>query len=432
MPPKEKKSTVELALIDSIASFKNDPLGFVRYAFPWGEKKSPLSPFDGPDEWQVNLLSTIRDQLNGNHSGAIRVAVASGHGVGKTAVTAWLILWYISTHADPQIVVTANTKTQLETKTWRELSVWHERLINKHWFTHTATKFFVNESPSTWAAFAIPWSAQRPEAFAGTHAENVLVIFDEASAIDDVIWEVAEGALTSKDAIQVAFGNPTMNTGRFRECWGGFAHRWETIKVDSRTAAMADKPQIQQWLEDYGEDSDFFRVRVKGEFPRASVMQFIAQDVVEEAMRREIDADSYRHQPVILGVDVARYGDDRSVIAVRQGLKVHELRFFEKIDTMTYANKIVAAMDEYSADYVMVDAVGVGAGVVDRLRQLGRRVLEVNAGCKPTSDNFFDLRCHKDAQPEIRNIAEKMLECIEKSSVCPIAINALKINSWSI
>src|SRR5207342_2270793 len=129
---------------------------------------------------------------------------------------------------------------------------------------------------------AVPWRADRPEAFAGTHEQHVLILMDEASAIADLIWETTEGAMTTPGALWLAFGNPTRSSGRFKECFAGgrFAHRWQTTQVDSRTAKMADQAQIEQWLTDYGEDSDFVRVRVKGLFPRQAVGQFIGEDLI--------------------------------------------------------------------------------------------------------------------------------------------------------
>ena len=130
-------------------------------------------------------------------------------------------------------VVTANTMSQLSTKTWRELALWYKRLINRHWFKWSATKFWHVEHPETWAVHATPNSEHNSEAFAGLHAKYVLMIFDEASAIPDKIWEVAEGALTDSDTeiIWLAFGNPTRSTGRFREC---FACPWWYVHYSVR------------------------------------------------------------------------------------------------------------------------------------------------------------------------------------------------------
>lgn len=153
---------------------------------------------------------------------------------------------------------------------------------------------------------------------------------------------------------------------------------------------MTNKKELQEWVETYGEDSDFVRVRIRGEFPRAGSMQFIPSDVVDYAMALDIPMDAYIHLPIIFGVDVARYGDDKSVIAIRQGRKVHEIRKFRELNTMQLAVEVVVAKKEYPECAIMfVDGVGVGAGVVDRLRQLGHDVFEVNAGSKADDDELY-------------------------------------------
>jgi len=379
-------------LAENIGQFYADPLGFVLFVYPWGQKDTILADFDGPDDWQVAVLKDIRDHLLSGKPyeslGALLEAVASGHGVGKTALVSWIIQWFISTRPHPQIVVTANTETQLSTKTWRELSKWHKLLINKEWFTWTATKFYQSDNPETWFASAIPWSVDRAEAFAGTHERDVLMIFDEASAIPDPIWETAEGAMTTPGAIWIAFGNPTKNTGRFRECWGKFKHRWKTYQVDSRTAKMAEKEQIDRWVADYGEDSDFVRVRVRGVFPRAGNMQFIGQDIVDAAVRYK--AEGYENFPKILGVDVARHGEAQTVLQVRQGRKAFPSSKYRGLNTMDVASRVSEKINEEDPDYVFVDGAGVGGGVVDRLRQLGHRnIIEVNGGGSPNDKGRY-------------------------------------------
>lgn len=375
--------------------FTFDPLGFVMYVYPWGEPGTPLEKYDKPDTWQEDVLEHIREAYEEGGDigeilkGAIRIAVASGHGIGKTALVAWIIHWFMSVFKNPQIVVTANTKTQLTTKTWRELSKWHSMSLHEHWFDWAATTFKFKESPATWVANAIPWSEHNSEAFAGTHDENVLVIFDEASAVADVIWEVTEGAMTTANCIWVAFGNPTKNTGMFAQCFKRFRHRWWGRKVDSRTAKMTDKKLLNEWIEDYGEDSDFVRVRVRGEFPRAGDLQLIPVDVVEEATQREYIVP--RGTPRIMGVDVARYGSDMSVIARRHGRKLEPLSKYRGLDTMQLAAVVAGKIRDERPDMVMVDGTGIGAGVIDRLRQLGHDVIEVHFGSKadPGNENIF-------------------------------------------
>lgn len=369
----EKTNNAELELARRIGEFRHDPLAFVLFAFPWGEG-------EGPDTWQEELLRAIGEGSL-NVSEALQAAVSSGHGIGKTAFVAWVILWAMSTRPHLAGVVTANTSKQLEDKTWRELAVWHKKSINGHWFKWTATKFYQVDNPETWFMSAVPWSKERPEAFAGLHAEHVLVIFDEASAVDDVIWETASGAMTTPGAIWLVLGNPTRNTGRFHGCFNRFKHRWMTRQIDSRTAKMANKKQIQQWVDDYGEDSDFVRVRVRGVFPRSGSCQLISSSLVDEASARVLRPDVFQHAAKIIGVDVARFGDDQCALIKRQGLQAFGLKSWRGIDTMTYAGLIAQEIVEFSPDAVFIDLGAMGAGVYDRLIQLGHKnVIGVNFG----------------------------------------------------
>lgn len=364
----------EQQLQEAVASFVSDPLGFVRFAFDWGN--GDLADEEGPDQWQSDILTLIGDKCLTVEE-ALRIAVASGHGIGKTALVAWIILWFISTRPKCAGVVTANTKNQLVQKTWRELNLWNKRAIHGHWWDWSATKFCYKADPDTWFISAVPWSEHNSEAFAGLHAEHVLVIFDEASAIADSIWDVAEGAMTTPGAMWIAFGNPTKNTGRFRECFGRFRHRWVTRQIDSRTAKMANRRQIDAWVKDWGEDSDFIRVRVRGEFPSASSTQFIATDAVEAAVTRK---DTQIISPRIMGVDVARFGDDQSVILLREGNTVTLIRRFRGLPIDQFAGHVSSAINEYQPDAVFIDGVGVGGGVVDILRGNQFRVDDVVAG----------------------------------------------------
>lgn len=378
MPVAEKAES----LVDKVAEFYADPLGFVLFAFPWGTGE--LAGETGPDPWQEEILLAISENIITVEE-ALQIAVRSGHTIGKTTLIAWIILWFISTRYCPQIVVTANTETQLNTKTWRELAKWHRRSINKDWFEWTATRFYHKASPDTWFASAIPWSVNRPEAFAGTHERHVLIIFDEASAIPDVIWETSEGSMNTPGAMWIAFGNATKNSGRFFECFGKFKHRWITREIDSRESRRADQKKIAEWIADYGEDSDFVRVRVRGLPPRAGTSNLIGSDVVEVC--RKYKAMGFESQAKMLGVDVARFGDDQNVIIRRQGRKVWMPKKHRGLDTMQTAARVIQEIEAYRPDYVFVDGVGVGAGVVDRLRQLGQRnIIEVNAGGKARDD----------------------------------------------
>lgn len=365
----------EAALCAAVGEYAYDPLGFVRFAWPWGKAGTRLEHETGPDVWQETVLVQLGDALRRGVSvndamqqTAIKIAVSSGHGVGKGALAAWLVIWFVSCFELSQTVVTANTRTQLLTKTWRELAKWHRLAINKHWFEWTATQFKHVQFPDTWFASAIPWSEGNAEAFAGTHEKYVLLLFDEASAIVDTIWDTAEGAMTTPNAVWLAFGNPTRNTGKFAQCFGSQKHRWFTHQVDSRNAKMANKAQIEQWIADYGEDSDFVRIRVRGVFPRAGSNQLISSEAVLFAMQRKVEPSPYHAK--VMGIDVARHGDDQSCSIRRRGLWTSKARRFRIPDLMLLASVFAEEIHEFQPDAVFVDVTGMGWGVYDRLMQL--------------------------------------------------------------
>lgn len=375
-----------------LLQFADDPYQFVMACYPWGEKGTPLEAYSGPDEWQTEelkyLAQTIQDnkKLPEHERTAIKIAYRSGHGVGKTAFLVWITHWFMSTRPTPQLVVTAGTLEQLSGKTWRELAKWKDMALNGDWFVWTATKYYFKEKPETWAARAVPWSVQRSEAFAGTHEKHVLMIFDEGSAIERIIYEVAEGAMTTPGAIWIVVGNPTRNSGAFYDNFHKFAHRWHRRQIDARTARMANKKQIEQWIEDYGADSDFARVRIYGQFPRASSSQFFSAELIEKC--KTFKAVDYERYPVVIGVDVARFGDDKSVVTVRQGRKIVEKQRYHHIALTTLAEKVAETRNYYHAQYrdagvkvyIVIDGVGVGGGVVDILRAKGFQVIDVISG----------------------------------------------------
>jgi hypothetical protein len=384
----------ELELIEDIAQFEHDPLGFVEFAFPWGTGE--LADHDGPMEWQRQVLEQIRDGLTPDH--ALRLAIASGHGIGKSALVSWIILWAMSTRVDTIGVVTANTGDQLKLKTWVQLAKWHRLCITEHWFAVQAKAIFAvdPEHEKTWRIDAVTWNETRTEAFAGLHNEGkrILLLYDEASGIPDVIWDVSTGALTDKNTeiLWTAFGNPTRNTGRFRECFAGgrFHHRWNPQQIDSRNVPITNKEEIAEWVTDYGEDSDFVRVRVRGVFPRSGSLQFISADLVDAAASPHRDPPVTIYDPLIMGVDVQRFGDDKSVIRFRRGRDARTIAplKFRNLDTMQLAAKVAELNALHRPDAIFIDGGGVGAGVVDRCRYLKLPITEVQFGASPDRDQI--------------------------------------------
>jgi hypothetical protein len=220
------------ALHREIGAFRYNPLGFVMFAFRWGIPHRPLAEETGPEPWQrdvlIRLSNGLLDREFGNgESEAVRVAVASGHGIGKSALVAWIILWAMSTLHDTRGVVSANTEGQLRTKTWPELAKWHAMSRNRDWFTYTATALHSAQPgrEKTWRVDAITWSENNTAVIAGLHnkGRRAFALPDEASAIPDAVWDTIEGALTDSGTqlLWAVFGNPTRNTGRFRECFAG-------------------------------------------------------------------------------------------------------------------------------------------------------------------------------------------------------------------
>lgn len=389
-------------LIDALGSFTHDPLGFVYFAFPWGEKGTSLENFDGPDEWQVKTFKKIGEELRKGKSlaKAIQIAVASGHGIGKSAFSSLLILFAIATHENTRGVVTANTDTQLKSKTWAELNKWYNLFIGKELFTYTATALFSADKQyeKTWRIDAIPWSESNPEAFAGLHNQGnrILIIFDEASAISDKIWEVTEGALTDKETeiIWCVFGNPTRNSGRFRECFRKHRNYWTTYQIDSRTVKISNKAKLQEWVDIHGEDSDFVKVRVRGLFPSASDTQFISASIVDEAQKRVHKPTDFVNLPTIIGVDPAWTGGDTLEIVMRQGYSMKCLATIEKNDDdMRMANLIAQFEDEYKADAVFIDQ-GYGTGIYSIGKSMGRKWRLVAFGGKAPNDMYLNMRAY--------------------------------------
>ena len=367
-------------------SVENDPLLYVRTAFDWDEL-----PMKEPLDWQVKVLSDIRDGIL-SPAQAARIAVASGHGIGKSALVAWIILWSLC-KPNTRGQVTANTESQLLTKTWVELTKWYNLSVSRHIFTLSKTSLFA--SPE-WRFDAVTWSEARPEGFAGLHnfGKRLVLIMDEGSAIPEEVYNVAEGAMTDKDTEKIfcVFGNPTQPTGRFRDYFGKDRESFSTYMIDSRTVPLTDKTQIAAWEKEYGEDSDFFRVRVRGMFPNTAANSLIGEGTVDEAMGRVLVPEIYDNAPRVLGIDVARFGTDDSVIVRRQGRKVWEPQVFKGLSTMELVGQAIRVIDDFAPQAVFIDETGVGAGVVDRLKELGYKINGVDFGSKANNTNKYANR----------------------------------------
>ena len=368
----------ETAIIEQAAACQFDPDRWAKFAWDWGQ--GDFDGLDGPRDWQSDINQIIAKHLQDETTRhqPLQIAVASGHGIGKSAQMGMLANWAMSCFDDCNIVVTANTENQLRTKTSPEIAKWFNSSLTSHWFkTSTmAIKLADKNRSESWRTDFIAWSEHNTEAFAGLHNKGkiIVLLFDEASKIADRVWEVAEGAMTDEDTviIWIVFGNPTRNMGRFRECFRKFRNIWQTRQIDSRTVPGTNKTFLQKLVDTHGEDSDLAKVRVRGMFPSASARQFISTKDVDAARGRHLRKEQYSFAPKIIGVDPAWTGSDEFVIYFRQGLYSEKLASFEKNDNdIQMAQHVRRFEDELGADAVFIDG-GHGTGIYSAGKTWGR------------------------------------------------------------
>lgn len=320
----EIPANVQLAL--QVSEYYDDPLGFVLFAYPWG-KPGQLEFETGPDdnqrEFLVSLGSEVKSRkfLGDAPVMPIQMAETSGHGTGKSAMGAWLADWILSTRPHSLGTVTAGTFTQLETKTWAQIQRWTKMCITGHWFDIQASGVYHKKHAETWNLTPQTCKEENAQSFAGQHARTSTswYLFDEASEVPDKVFQTAYGGLTDGEPMFFAWGQPVRNTGEFyRICFGDLAARWNHRRVDGRTSRFTNKALIDQWIADYGESSDYVKVRVFGLPPSASELQYIDKGRVEVARHRRID--SLPDDPIVAGFDVSGGGKAWNVIRFRKGL----------------------------------------------------------------------------------------------------------------
>lgn len=393
---KTKRSPQQI-LAEFARKSRYDPLLFAETAWPWGKKGTALEK-DDLRVWQADILDEIAQHLRNPETrhDPLRIAVASGHGIGKSACMGIVSTWALSCFMDPRIVVTANTEGQLRTKTSPEIGQWVRSSAYGHLFDIDTMKISLRESPEQHRLDFTPWSETNPEAFQGLHAHGriVLVMMDEGSAIPQVIWDTVIGAMTDEDTVLIwlVFGNPTQAAGPFRDCFRKHRRLWKTRNIDSRTVEGTNKKYLDDLVATYGEDSDIVKVRVRGLFPSTSNRQFIGENLIDEAMSRQLRKGQYEWAPTILTVDPAWTGEDELVIGMRQGL------YFEILETLPYNNndievgRLVANLEvKHRADAVFID-MGYGTGIASYGRDIGRNWRLINFGGKPTREGFLNKR----------------------------------------
>lgn len=344
-----------------------------------------------PDEEQATIMMDIAHKS--------KVSVRSGQGVGKTALEAVLVIWFLCCRPNPRVVATAPTRQQLYDVLWSEIAKWLisskvERLLR--W---TKTKVYMIGNEERW--FATAKTATRPENMQGFHEDYMLFIVDEASGVADPIMEAILGTLTGQENKLLMCSNPTRLSGTFYDSHHKDREFYKAHKISSRTSKRTNKDNIAMLESKYGKDSDVVRVRVDGEFPKAEADAFIKLEAVELAIGVPVEPIG---DILHIGVDVARFGDDETVIAPRIGGKCFELKAYQKQDTMATVGWVLDTVrgmkkDGYQFNKAMikVDDGGLGGGVTDRLNEIVKEqklpyiIVPVNNQGKSNDEHYDNL-----------------------------------------
>lgn len=345
-----------------------------------------------PDDWQAMVLDDLA-----KHS---KVTVRSGQGVGKTALEAGAILWFLTCRPYARVVATAPTMQQLYDVLWAEIAKWLNESKIKSILKWTKTKVYMVGDEERW--FATARTAVKPENMQGFHEDHMLFVVDEASGVADPIMEAILGTLTGVDNKLLMCGNPTKLEGTFYDSHTADLDKYKCHKVDSRTSKRTSQDNIEMLIRKYGKDSDVVRVRVYGDFPKRSLDALIALETVELAMDNELPEEEIKTATRLhIGVDVARFGDDSTIITSRLGMNVFPQEKYTKQDTMETVGNVINAFQHYKKKYphiqdcyIKVDDTGVGGGVTDRLREVANelnlpfKIVAVNNG-ESATDGFY-------------------------------------------
>lgn len=347
-----------------VAKYRSDPVAFVRNVLKIE-----------PDPWQEQFLRALA-------AGKRRISVRSGHGVGKSSAASWAVLWFILTRLPHKVVITAPTAAQLFDALFAELKTQIGRLppVLRDALNVTSDRVELKGAPDEGFVSARTSSKERPEALQGIHSANVMLLADEASGIPEEVFEAAAGSMSGHDAVTILLGNPGRRSGLFFRTHHELKDDWWTMRVSSADSPRVSPDFVRQIAATYGEGSNAYRVRVLGEFPVTDDDTLISRELVDAAAVR--DVAMAMSAPLVWGLDVARFGGDRTVLAERRLNVVSSLQTWRGLDLMATCGVVKAKWDALAEKdrpvEIMVDSIGLGAGVEDRLRELGLPVRGVN------------------------------------------------------
>jgi len=340
-----------------------------------------------PLDYQAEFLEAIADNER-------KISIRSGHGTGKSTSASWAMLWYLLMRFPNKVVVTAPTSGQLFDALFAELKRWIGELPKpvQGLLTVKSDRVELAAAPSEMFISARTSRAETPEALAGVHSENVLLVVDEASGVPEKVFEAAAGSMSGHNATTILLSNPTRSVGTFYESQNRMSDSWWTRRWSCVESPLVSDEFVDEMRERYGEESNAFRIRVLGEFPLADDDTIIPFHLVDAAMNRQIDIDKDRAP--VWSLDPARFGTDRTAFCKRVGSVVTEIKSWRGLDLMQTVGRVMA---EYEAlapssrpSEILVDSIGIGSGVVDRMRELGAPVRGVNVAESPSMGGTYN------------------------------------------
>ncbi|MFZ9767187.1 MAG: terminase large subunit domain-containing protein [Candidatus Limnocylindrus sp.] len=365
--------------VDFVKRYRSDPVAFVREMLK-----------TKPDPWQIQFLNWIA----GNER---RISIRSGHGVGKSTAASWAMLWYLLTRYPVKVVVTAPTSSQLFDALFAELKRWVKELPDplQQLLEVKAERIELKSSPTEAFITARTSRAEQPEALQGVHSDHVMLVADEASGVPEAVFEAAAGSMSGHNAVTILLGNPVRGNGFFFDTHHKLREEWKTMRVSCVDSPRVSEAYVNEMKSRYGDESNAFRVRVLGEFPKSDDDTIISLELVEAALHRDVEPSDV--ELPIWGVDVARFGNDTSALCKRRGNVVTELRTWKGLDLMQLVGAVMAEWEstpnQSRPSEILVDSIGLGSGVVDRLRELNLPVRGINVSESPAlGGQFLNLR----------------------------------------
>lgn len=372
--------------IEAIVTWVDDPVTFVQQVFG-----------AVPDEWQAEGL---------RHTAVSpRVAYSACKGPGKTCVEAWTIWWFLATRVDAQVICTSITVDNLRDNLWKELAFWYSRSpYLQRAFEVKGERIVQRDRPKTWWCSARGWAqnadpSRQADTLAGFHGQHVLIVLDEVGGYPDGVVVAAEGIFANAvDAKLVVAGNPTDTSGPLYRITSKDRKRWAVVFItgdpdDPKRSSRISIEWARQQIEDWGRDNDWVRVNVLGLFPRIAADKLIGPDDTNKAIQRTATLRDFGEEPKVMALDVAQFGDDRSVLTMRQGVMVWEPNVWRGLGPTELLERVSVLVMKHQPDACFVAVTGgYGQSVYEGLVRLGVNAIAVDEGGAASSARFKNKR----------------------------------------